>query len=357
MVNTRWLLPGKLEGMGIYTLRMLQQIIPACPEHLFVLLLDRAVDTEALELDFENAQFHVVPPPARHPLLWTLWNGYMVPRALKKLGADLYWSPDGLPARTEVKQWLTIHDLNFEHHPEWIPAGVAKHYRRNIRRGAELAQHIFTVSEWTKNDLMATYHVRPEDISLTYNAPQKPMQPGKSSFEGPYFCAVGALTPRKNLITLIRAFDQWASAHPETTDTLKIAGVAHFKDTEFDQALAQVQHRNRIQWLGRLSDTMLEELYRGATAYCMPSAMEGFGIPLVEAMQCGTPVIASENSALPEVVGNGGLLVPTYDVDAWCSALEQMRVEREQWVENALARGNSFRWADSASPFIEKLRS
>ena len=176
---------------------MLEQLIPAFPEHEFHLLLDRSVDREQLGLDFPNTTFHVVRPPARHPLLWTLWNDYAVPLRLKKLQADLYWSPDGLPAKTDVKQWLTIHDLNFEHHPQWVPKPVAKYYRKHIRAGALLADHVFTVSQWSKSDLVNTYRLSEEKVSVTYNAPQEAMSVGEMDTTAPYFCAVGALTPRK----------------------------------------------------------------------------------------------------------------------------------------------------------------
>ena len=116
-VNARWLIPGKLEGTGIYTLKMLEQIIPAFPEHIFFLLVDRKVEFNSLGLNFPNVHFITVSPIARHPILWKVWNDFSVPKKLKTIGADLYWSPDGLPAQTPTPQWITIHDLNFEHHP------------------------------------------------------------------------------------------------------------------------------------------------------------------------------------------------------------------------------------------------
>ena len=120
--------------------------------------------------------------------------------------------------------------------------------------------------------------------------------------------------------------------------------------------MSGLKHPERVEWMGRLNDSELEVLYRGAIAYCMPSAMEGFGIPLVEAMQCGTPVIASDNSAITEVVADNGLLVPTYDIDAWAAALERIRQEREHWSALALGRGKGFDWASSAQPWIDALK-
>ena len=179
---------------------------------------------------------------------------------------------------------------------------------------------------------------------------------GYFSNEGAYFCAVGALTPRKNLKTLLLAFDKWYSANKEDSINLRVAGEPHFSDPELKSVVSGLKHPDRIEWMGRLNPKELEMLYRGAIAYCMPSAMEGFGIPLVEAMQCGTPVIASDNSAITEVVADKGLLVPTYDVDAWAAALERIQQEREHWSALALERGKDFDWASSAQPWIDALK-
>ena len=123
-----------------------------------------------------------------------------------------------------------------------------------------------------------------------------------------------------------------------------------------------LKHLDTVKWLGRLEDDALEQLYRGAIAFCMPSAMEGFGIPVVEAMQCGTPVMASNNSALTEVVGDAGMLLPTFDVEAWAEGLEAMACGseaggEENWSEKGLIRGGQFTWSASAAPWFEVLKS
>jgi glycosyltransferase involved in cell wall biosynthesis len=167
------------------------------------------------------------------------------------------------------------------------------------------------------------------------------------------------------LITLLKAWDLWLEKHPERRGFhLNIAGNAHFKDPIFESAMDKLKHLDTVKWLGRLEDDALEQLYRGAIAFCMPSAMEGFGIPVVEAMQCGTPVMASNNSALTEVVGDSGMLLPTFDIEAWADGLEAMAGSSEatgeggeNWSEKGLIRGGQFTWSASAAPWLEVLKS
>ena len=171
------------KAQGFIPCACLSKSFPLFPSMNFICCSTVGIATDQFSLDFPNVHFHVVAPQARHPLLWTLWNDFSVPRALKKLRIDLYWSPDGLPAKTTIPQWLTIHDLNFEHHPEWVPKNVATYYRKQIRKGAAQAQQIFTVSQWSAEDIANTYGIPPEKIALTYNAPQQQMKPGQMETE------------------------------------------------------------------------------------------------------------------------------------------------------------------------------
>jgi len=359
VVNARWLLPGKLEGTGMYTLRMLEQITQRLPEVDFVFLYDRPSAAAQPLLTGPNIKHRTVLPPARHPWLWQFWNRWAVPRALWKERADLYWSPDGLPARTSATQWITIHDLNFEHHPEWLKPNVARYYKREIRRAALQADHLFTVSNWSKEDIVKRYEVAESAITVTPNASGREFKPGPSARQ-PYFCAVGAMTPRKNLKTLLLAFDQFKSTPNTEAFTLKIAGEAHFKDTDLDLVYREMTHGSSVRFLGRLSEENLEDLYQHATAFCMPSAMEGFGIPVLEAMQCGTAVISANNSALSEIVEGAGVLVDTYDVPGWTAAMTEITSTYTDWHEAGIVRSAQYSWEKSAALFVEhfeKFRS
>lgn len=347
-------MPGKLEGMGVYTLGMLRVLVQQHPHIEWHFLFDRP-PVQEYKLG-PNVYMHHVPPPARHPILWYLWNRIGVPKVLRKIKPNLYWSPDGLTANTKFPQWVTIHDLNFIHHPEWVPSSSARYYKKWVAKSAKEASHVFTVSQYVKHDIIKTLGVEEENISVTYNAPQVDMRPGPETREN-YFCFVGALTPRKNLRTLLLGFDQWKKNHPERADyVLKIAGEPHFNDPLFTQAFEGMTHKDQVQFLGRLSTEKLQELYRKATALCMPSAHEGFGIPVVEAHMCNTPVIISNNTALPEVAAPCSLRVETYDINGWADALERMAQDPSSYAKDCVDYASRFTWMSSVNAFNEALR-
>lgn len=339
----------------MYTLNILQRLVSEFPQVDFHLIYDRVSSVGDPFIIGKNVTHHVVQPPARHPLLWRIWNSSGVPRKLRAIGADLYWSPDGLPAKTTVPQWLTIHDLNFEHHPEWLKANVAQYYQREIRWGAELSERIFTVSHWTAGDLVERYGVDAAKIQVTPNATSRMFLPGTGK-KLPYFLAVGALTPRKNLATLIRAFDLWLSRGERENYTLKIAGASHVSDKGYKALMSELRQPEKIEFLGRVSDNDLELLYREAQLFCMPSAMEGFGIPVLEAMMTHTPVMSARNSALTEVVGSGGLLLPTYDVEAWAKGFDQALEQGPELVSRGLEQVKKFDWEISTEVIARALR-
>ena len=159
-VNARWLIPGRMEGTGWYTRRILEQLVADHPEVEWHLFFDRS---HRADLSLGDAQQHVLGPPARHPWLWAFWNEVRIPQALKRLDISVYWSPDGLlPKR--LRGWhgrlvTTIHDLNFVHQPEGIPERVGAYYRRVIAHSAQQADALLTVSNQTKLDVISTYSI------------------------------------------------------------------------------------------------------------------------------------------------------------------------------------------------------
>ena len=157
-INTRLVIPGKLDGIGWFTMETVQRMTAAHPEHQFHLLFDRQPPEDLFPGD--NVQCHRVWPPARRPFLVDIWFDWAVPRLLKKLKADLFVSPDGfLSSKTSVPQVAVQHDLNFEHHPEWLPKRVAQHYKRRFPDAAKRAARIATVSQFSAQDIHQRYGV------------------------------------------------------------------------------------------------------------------------------------------------------------------------------------------------------
>ncbi|MBM3433726.1 MAG: glycosyltransferase family 4 protein [Bacteroidetes bacterium] len=369
-VNARWLLADSLEGTGWYSHRLLERLCatPGWEVHLF---FDRYVEG----FDYPGAVKHVVGLPARHPWLWKLWNERSVPWLLCRIKADAYWSPDGLlPSRRALKRVglgglplaVTVHDLNFVHQPEGIPPRVGQYYQSVVSRGVAEANLLFTVSQTSKNDLAATYGADLERIVVTPNAPQQDFKPLANVDEArrrwagghPYFVFVGAFTPRKNVATLIRAFQTFKTRHPERPEQLVLVGNPLHRDAELEQLSRTAGPA--VHWVGRAEGSDLNALYSGAVAFCFPSKFEGFGIPLIEAMASGCPVLSSTASCMPEIAGDAARYAAPDDADAWAELLYRAATEDpHEWVQRGLAQAARYDWdrsAAAARSALETLR-
>ena len=366
-VNARWLLPGSLEGTGWYSHRLLERLATT-PEWELHLFFDRPVK----DFNYPGSVKHVLSLPARSPFLWTLWNEVSVPFALWRIKADAYWSPDGLlPSRRALQRFglgslpmaTTIHDLNFVHQPEGIPKAVGSYYRRVVARSAVEANALLTVSETTRADLIKTYPLGGKKITLASNAPQQNFIPkpevglaARQRWAGglPYFLFVGAFTPRKNIATLLRAFEQHQSRNPERREALVLVGNPLHRDTE----LLELARRAgpRVHWVGRIEGSELNDLYSGALAFAFPSRFEGFGIPLVEAMASGCPLLSSNASCMPEIAGDAARYAAPDDVEAWTDLLYRAATEDPApWIQLGLARAAHFSWDRSAEQVRQTL--
>ena len=198
-----------MEGFGWYTYEVTKRLVEQHPEHEFYFFFDRSYDSRFIF--GPNVTPVVLNPPARHPILFYIWFEWSVKRALKKHKIDLFFSPDGyLSLGSDVKQVGVIHDLNFEHHPEDIPASPLRYLRKYFPKFAKKAHHILTVSDYSKQDIVKSYGISPSKITVAWNGASESFVPlaAKEILEiraektngRPYFIFVGAITTRKNLI-------------------------------------------------------------------------------------------------------------------------------------------------------------
>ncbi|UOR06208.1 glycosyltransferase family 4 protein [Hymenobacter aerilatus] len=360
-VNVRFLLPGdKLEGIGRFTYEVLKRMVAARPEHTFHFLFDRPYDERYLFA--ENVVPHVLLPPARHPLLFVAWFEGAVALWLKLNRPDAFLSPDGFTTlNTRVPRLTVMHDLAFEHFPQDVTGSVRRYYQFFSPRFARASERLVAVSEATRQDIVQTYGIAPTKISVVYNAadacfrpqPQATQQDTRDRFSAgkPYFLFVGALQPRKNLVNLLRAFDQFKTATGSPVKLL-VVGRTAWKAGPIFEVYQQLHHRHDVHLTGRVTDTELVQLYAAALATTYVPYFEGFGIPIVEAQACGCPVITSNVSSLPEVAGAAAHLADPFSVDSLATALTDVAGNanlRATLVAQGLQNVRRFSWDASAA--------
>jgi len=366
-VNTRLLLPNKLEGIGWFTHETMRRIVAAHPEHEFLFFFDRkhtgsAPDAGSRFIYAPNVTPVVMGPPTRHPLLYRLWFDWLLPRKLKALKADAFISPDGfLPLRSAIPSLAVIHDLNFEHYPEDLPRAYRNYYRSYFPRFAHHAARIATVSEFSGRDIAKRYEVNESRIDVVYNGVGDVFRPlsedektaARDRFtQGhPYFTCVGSLNPRKNIARLLLAFDQLLQQHPSDLRLL-IVGERMWWDARMEQAWKQVKHQERVHFTGRLAQADLHKALGGAHALAFTSYFEGFGIPVAEAMRCGVPVVSAEATCLPEIAGDAAHYCDPFSVADISRALYEVWSDPElceQLRAAGLKRSQRYTWDKAAT--------
>lgn len=359
-VNTRFLIPNRLEGIGRFTYEVVKRIVQAHPKHTFYFLFDRSYSEEFVMA--ANVYPVVVFPPARHPFLWYWWFEWSVANALKKIQPDIFISPDGfLSLNADTPTLLVIHDLAFEHYPQFVSPLVAWYYRYFTPRYCRKARRIITVSEASKRDIITFYGISPHRITVAYNGVSEIFRPLSISemtsiryhYTGGnnYFVYAGSLHPRKNIVNMLRAFevfkDQTASDYK-----LVLAGARGWMLKDMDETLADMRYRNEIVFTGHVGGEVLAKIVGSAFALLYVSFFEGFGLPVAEAMRCGVPVITSNLSSMPEVAGNAALLVDPSDHHAIAQAMMQLYHDdqlRNSLIKKGMEHSATFSWDKTAA--------
>lgn len=365
-VNTRLLLKNKLEGIGWFTYETLKRITQNHPEHQFYFIFDRPYSKEFIFSD--NITPIVIGPPARHPVLYYYWFEKSVSKVLKEINADIFISPDGyLSLRSNVKSIPVIHDINFMHRPKDFPIGLRNYYLYFFPRFAQKAHKIVTVSEFSKKDISEQFSINPNSIDVVYNGSNQIYEPStkediqktKNEFtQGKgYFIFVGALSPRKNVANLLTAFNSFKR---KTKSDLKlvIVGEKMFKTRKMKDAFNQMDYKNDVIFTGRKSPEELKRLYGAALALTFVPYFEGFGIPIIEAMNCETAVITSDVTSMPEVSGDAAALVDPLSIDSIASAMVKVYEDenfRNQLIEKGKIQREKFSWNQTANRFWESI--
>ena len=364
-VNTRLLLKNKLEGIGWVAYETLRRMVKDHPEVEFYFIFDREPDPMFIFGD--NVKPIVLFPQARHPFLFIWFFEFSVTKALKKIKPDLFFSPDGyLSLRSDVPQVTQFHDLNFEHFPKDMPKIHLWHYKKYFPKFARKAKRIVTVSEFSKQDIVDCYGVDPQKIDVAYNGVNEIFKPlpeteimeirGKYSGGFPYFMFVGSLHPRKNLARLFSAFDRFKSYNRNDVK-LVIVGEKRWWTEPIQRAYDAMSCKDDVVFVGRLSAEDLHRVTAAALASVYVSYFEGFGIPILEAFKCDTPVITSNVTSMPEVAKDAALLVDPFNEDSIAKAMIKVLDDkvRERLIEKGRERAKDFSWDKAAEDIWNSL--
>jgi len=359
VVNTRLLIQNKLDGIGWFSYQTLKRITQNNPDVHFVFLFDRDYNEEFIFSD--NITPLVLGPQARHPFLYYAWFHLSVKNLLNRMNPDLFLSPDGfLSPGAKCKQLPVIHDINFLHNPKDLKPLTSKYYNHFFPKYAKQGTRIATVSEYSKNDISENYQIDSNKIDVVYNGinegfaplsdPSQQIIREKYSHGKPYFLFVGSQSPRKNLNRLIAAFDLFKE-QSQSDYKLVLVGAVYSSEGDVKRVIDKSKFKNDIIFTGRQPQEELEKIMASAFALAFVPYFEGFGIPIVEALQCEVPVICSRTTSMPEIIDNAGLLVNPYEVNSISNGMLELFNNsslRNQLIEKGKERKNLFSWDKSA---------
>ncbi|HYJ95859.1 MAG TPA: glycosyltransferase family 1 protein, partial [Vicinamibacterales bacterium] len=342
-------------GIGTYIRNLLRQLA-RIDQNTEYILLCREPDLGIAAQLGPNFRGVVEPSPN-----YSLREQIHVPWVLRRERPDVYHAPHYvLPPAVRCRSVVTIHDCIHLMFPQYLPNRAAYAYARaSMWAAARRSDRILTVSEASKRDILHFFNVKPEKIVVVYNAIDEHFSATPSEeqvarireryqLDHKFVLYVGNIKPHKNLVRLIEAFSQLRRTH----DDLKLLIIGD--EISKLPALRRAVHRNKlhkfVRFLGYLKDDTLTVLYRLASVFVFPSLYEGFGLPPLEAMASGTPVVTSNVSSLPEVTGDAAVLVDPYDVDSIADGMRRIlddpRLAEELRIKG-LKRALEFSWQRS----------
>jgi glycosyltransferase involved in cell wall biosynthesis len=358
-VNTRILIEGKLEGVGLFTHEVLRRIVEKNPHDEFVFFFDRRPSEKFIYNDRVTGV--ILPPQARHPVLWYWWFERRLPRMIERYGIDLFISTDGYTTlNSDVPSLVTIHDLAFRHFGHHIPLLVRRYFNHYTPRFVRKATHLLTVSEFSKRDIVRSYDVDPGKITVVGNGCDEAVHPldhvekqkvrNHHTGKAPYFIYIGSIHPRKNVARLLQAFDAFKRDY-ESDIKLVLAGRWAWKTASIRKVLTRMGHRDDVIPIGHLERDDLGSILAASIGLIYPSLFEGFGIPVLEALYAEVPVITSQGSSMAEVAGPAAIYVDpenTGDISRAMTLLAKDHILAGSLVEKGRAERKRYSWEITA---------
>lgn len=347
-----------LAGNETYAANLVEALAAVDGENRYTVYVTRAEAFERFEGRWPNVGVRRTLPHT--PLLRV---PFTLSAELRRRPVDVLHVQYTAPPLAPCPVVATVHDLSFEHLPETFKRRSWMQLRLTVRRTVRRAAHVIAPSEFTRRDLVETYKLDPARVSAIPLAASARFEPVEDAVEiervrrlygldGDYILAVGSIQPRKNLARLIRAYSSLRRERGRSNlPKLALVGKQAWLYGETLDAIEKEGVGDSVRLTGYVSEGDLPALYSGALCFAYPSYFEGFGLPPLEAMRCGTPVLTGNLTSLPEVVGDAGLLVDPFDIDALARALARLIDDgalRAELRARGLRRARVFDWRDTA---------
>lgn len=298
-----------------------------------------------------------------------VWSAWTFPRALKEDGIQVAHVQYTMPPRMPCPTVTTIHDVSFKRFPKFFRLMDRWILDWAVKTASKKAARIIAPSEFTKNELVSLYRIDPGKIAVTYEGVDEQFRPmdrsvthalvgEKYGLSSPFILTLGVIQPRKNLGRLLEGFAA-LKGNLESEHKLLIVGKYGWKEANLERRIAELGLAEDVVLTGYAPYEDLPALYNAADVFVYPSVYEGFGLPPLEAMACGTPVITGDSSSLPEVVGEAGVMVDPYDPDAFTEAMARVLSSeslRAEMSARGLAQAKKFSWDKMAQETLAVYR-
>ena len=365
-------------GIGRYARELIRALARLDRDNRYVLFVPRDAHDELLRFDW-SPNFQIVRAPLTERYLAALWHKFRVPLFVEAFTGrvDVFYSPDFLLPPTRARRTLvTIHDLSYVRVPECFPAPLLAYLNRAVPRALARADLVLADADSTRRDVNDVYRVPLDKIKTLYSgvdprfnpsiAPESQARVRELTQGKPYLLAVSTIQPRKNYSRLIEAFAKIANSELGIANSqfairnsrLVIAGHRGWMYEDVFETVERLGLQDRVIFPNFFADADLPALYANATLFVYPSLYEGFGLPVAEAMACGTPVVCSKASSLPEVAGDAVLYFDPRDVNAMADAMQRALSDeslRDQMRGRGFAQVKQFSWDKAARELRDYL--
>lgn len=350
-------------GIGRYVRDLVSALIHTDTQDQYRLFVAGLRDDRPLAAQGHHHNYHWRPTRLTPAMLARIWHRLRLPLPVNWFTGqiDLFHATDFVlpPLVSNTRSILTVHDLSFVRVPETTVPSLKRYLDVVVPRSVRRADHILADSQATKDDLIALYDTPPDKITVLLSGVDRRFKPSQRPREhlrnkyhlpdGDYIFSIGTIQPRKNYERLVAAVAQLRERRHDVR--LVIAGGKGWLDTPIYDAIQYTDMTDYVHFLGFVDDADLPDLYTHAAVFAFPSLYEGFGFPVLESMACGTPVLTSNVSSLPEVAGDSALTVDPYDVSAIADGLERLLTDsalRQSCVAGGFQHVQRFDWEQSA---------